>query len=433
MKTRRLSLNIGLIVLCHLMMANVAMAMSGLTLNQLNQLAIQNNKDLKAAKYNVTLATARLVQAGLWPNPNLNLADTTDRAFSNQGEYTRSVGFSQAFPIAGRIGRQKDVARVDVAIAMAEIKDAERKLKGEVATGFYVLVITDHRLQQLNSLLSISEKLMRVTHKRYHAAEVSELDANTAKLEYQRLLQEKRVLESQRISQIVQLNQLLGRSPTTPLRVNETIPRSVQLPKLPALQEAAIQQRPDMQATWLNLNRAQAAQQLARAERWADWTIGLGFEQSKLVVDGAPPQKSNRALSLNLSIPLPLLNSNQGRIAEAGAAGTQAHMKLQALKLTIEAEVASNYGLLQSLQRVLQSSQSNSLTLTARNVKLAREAYNNGQISLMEVVQAQRQQNDLQIAYLNTLDQYLQALVKLQIAMGGDLNRYHLICAEDND
>ncbi len=38
------------------------------------------------------------------------------------------------------------------------------------------------------------------------------------------------------------------------------------------------------------------------------------------------------------------------------------------------------------------------------------------------MVQAQRQQSDLQTTYLNTLDLYLQAIVKLQIATGRDFS-----------
>lgn len=408
----------GLMVCCFLSMTTVVNAVPSLTLNQLTAMAVQNNNDLRAAKYNVALAKARLIQAGLWPNPSLNLANSDDRVFYNEGEYTRSVGFSQAFPISGRIAQQKKVARVDVAIAMAEIKDAERKLQGEVAANFYAVIITDRKLQQLKNLLTINQKLVQVTHNRFHVAEVSEMDTNMARLEYQRLLQEKRVLESIRINQIAQLNQLLGRSPTTSLSLNKSLPQPVQLPRVIDVQTLALQQRPDMRAIWLTLHRTQAERMLARAERWADWTVGLGVQQDKIAVEGAPSQKADRLLSLNVSIPLPLLNANQGRILETEAASTQALMKLHALKLAIQTEVAGNYARVQALQNVLYESQSSSLKLAARNVKLARDAYSHGQASLLEVVQAQRQHNDLQTIYLNTLDQHLQALVKLCTALG---------------
>jgi cobalt-zinc-cadmium efflux system outer membrane protein len=393
---------------------------SELKLNQFIKIAIENNKDLQAAKYDISLAKGRLVQAGQWINPNLNLANTDDRLFRREGDYTRSIGFSQQFPIAGRIGQQKKVARVDVVIAIAEIKEAERKLAGEVANSFYGLLIAQRRLQQIKHLLPINQKLIRVTHNRLHAAEVSELDANTAKLEYQRLLQEKSVLESQQINQFAHLNELLGRPSSSPLLLDEKLPSLVQLPSLREIQKLALRNRADFQIAWLNLHRAQADIALARAERWSDWTVGLGIDQSKQVVEGAPPQNSNRALSLTLTIPLPLLNTNKGRILEAGAAEIKADAKIQAVQLFIETEVASSYQQVILLQSILKQSQSTSFSLSMRNIHLAQNAYSAGQISLFEVVQAQRQQNDLQMAYLDTLNQYLQALVKLCNSIGND-------------
>lgn len=82
----------------------IVVAKPALTLKQTTQIAIHNNRDLIAARYTVSLARARLIQAGLWPNPTLNLTDIDDKAFTNEGEYSRSAGFSQAFPISGRIG-----------------------------------------------------------------------------------------------------------------------------------------------------------------------------------------------------------------------------------------------------------------------------------------------------------------------------------------
>jgi cobalt-zinc-cadmium efflux system outer membrane protein len=391
---------------------------AGLNLNQFMQIAIQNNKDLQAAKYNISLAKARMVRAGQWNNPSLTLGNTDDRFFRDEGEYTRSVGFTQQFPIAGRIGKQKNVARVDVAIAIAEIKDAERKLKNGVANSFYSLLITDQRLQQVNRLLPVNQKLIRVTHNRLHAAEVSELDANTARLEYQRLLQVKSVLESKKISQLSNLNELLGRAPTSALLLDDKLPALSQLPRLIEMQTWALRNRSDFKIAWLSLHRAQADAVLARAERWADWTISAGVEQSKIVVQGAPPQNSDRALGLTLSVPLPLLNSNSGRILEAGTAEMQADAKIRSAQLSIETEVASSYQQVILLKDTLRQSQNQSLSLSTRNVKLAHQAYGIGQISLFEVVQVQRQQNDLQMAYLDTLDQYLQAIIKLCSALG---------------
>ncbi|MCA1657972.1 MAG: TolC family protein, partial [Verrucomicrobiaceae bacterium] len=69
-----------------------------LTMEQAVVAALSNNLDLRAASYEVEKARGRLLQAGLWPNPELELSTTTDRSFKNEGERTRAAGFQQAFP-----------------------------------------------------------------------------------------------------------------------------------------------------------------------------------------------------------------------------------------------------------------------------------------------------------------------------------------------
>jgi cobalt-zinc-cadmium efflux system outer membrane protein len=412
---RRLIVFTGIALLGSVSLAAYA---AGLTLEEVVGVAIHDNKDLQAARYAVEAARARLLQAGLLPNPRLDLSGKSDSIFNNEGEYTANVGFSQQFPIAGRIARQKDVAQADVALALAEINEAERKLAGDVVASFYRILALDRQIEVRDRLVGVDQQLAEVARNRFRAAEVSELDVNTSQLEMQRLTQERTLLLSQRATQLAQLNQLLGQSAAQPLALDNTLPTIEPLPSLIEAQQRALALRPDLRFALLNADRARADLALAHAQRWEDWTVGLGVEQSRLVVQGVPPQDRGRALGLTLSVPLPLLNKNQGRIAEAATAGAQAAARIEALKLNIENEVATTYAETERLRSALQQYQQNILPLGDRNVRLAQQGYNQGLVSVLEVVQAQRQQSELNISYLNTLDQYLQALMKQRLAVG---------------
>lgn len=394
-----------------------------MTLLQAIDIAVQDNKDLQAARLTVEQARARLLQAGLPSNPRLDIAAKNDRIFRNEGEYAASISISQQFSVAGRIGHQEEVARVDVALALAEIKQAELKLAGDVASRFYGLLALNRQIEARERLIAVEQKLVLGSRNRFKAAEVSELDINTAQLDLQRLTQERALLLSQRATQLAQLNQLLGRSATQAIELEDTLPTSDSLPSLADQQRQALSSRPDLRFALLNADRAQANQALAHAQRWEDWTVGVGLEQGHQVIDGVQPQGTSRALGLSLSIPLPLRNQNQGNIAEATATGAQANARIEALKLSIGNEVASAYAETEHLQQALAEYQRNMLAVSTRNVRLAQQGYNQGLIPIGDVVLVQRQQGELNIAYLNTLDQYLQALARLHIATG-DYVRY---------
>ena len=416
---RRLTLVIACGVLLSIfgLSANAA----GVTLDTAIDTAITGNKDLQAVRYAIDQARARLLQAGLLPNPRLELAKRDDRIFRNEGEYTASIGVSQQFPVTGRIARQRDVARVDVALALAEIGQAELKLASDVASGFYRVLALNRQIEIRDRLIEVDLKLVKGTRNRFKAAEVSELDVNAAQLDLQRLNQERTLLLSQRTTQLAQLNQLLGRLPAQPLDLDDALPGTESLPALLDRQQEALTWRPDLRFAQLNADRARADQALARSQRWEDWNVSLGVEQSRQFIDGAAPQRIGRTVGVTLSIPLPLFNGNQGRIAETMAAGNQAEARIEALRFSIRSEVAIVYAEAERLQQVLSEYQRNMLPLSERNVRLAQQGYDQGLVSIVEVVLVQRQQADLNGAYLTTLDQYLQASARLQTAAGSYL------------
>lgn len=386
------------------------------TLAQLIATAQRDNQELQAARYAVDIGRAKLVEAGLMPNPRVELAGASDFAFRNEGAYTGSVGVSQEFPVAGRILRQKDVARVDVALAQAEVEDAERRLAGEVAGDAYQLLVLDRQMQARDRLIEVDQRLLKAAQARYKAAEVSELDVNTASLDLQRLTQERALLDSQHAALLAKLNPLLGRPAEAPLILTEPPPTETAIDAPGVLQAKALASRPDLRIALLEADRAGAEKKLAEAKRWEDWTVGLGLQQDRQFIDGAPPQQTDRAFALNLSIPIPLWNRNQGAIAEAQATADQARARIAALKLSIAGEVVAAQREVASLRQVLHRNRDELLPIAERNVALAQKGYAQGLVSVLEVVQAQRQAGDLETADLEALDRYTQALARLRTA-----------------
>jgi cobalt-zinc-cadmium efflux system outer membrane protein len=392
-----------------------------LDLPRLVDIARKDNKSLQVACYAIDAARAKLLQAGLRSNPRLDLSTRSDFLFRNEGEYAASIGISQQFPISGRLLREKDVARVDIASAEAEVQEAERRLANDIAIAVARLVVVGQQILSRDALIALDEKLARTTRNRFKAAEVSEIDVNTVQLDLQRVVQERNLLQSQQQSLIVSLNTLLGRPPSAALEVDAAVPQPEPLPDLQQLQRRAIESRPDLHAAMLASDRAEADMLLAKASRWEDWTVGLELSQDKQVITGAPAQGVNRAIGVTVSIPLPLYNKGQGLIAAAQASGDQARARIAALQLDIDGEVAGAYGEVMRLQASLSQYGQRQFPLSGRSVRLAQQGYSQGLIQLSDVVQAQRQQTELHGAYLSTLDLYLQALARLHMAVGDNV------------
>lgn len=399
--------------------ASVALAaQEPLDVRQLVEIARHDNKDLQAARLAIDLARARLLQAGLRANPRLELSAQSDFLFRNEGEYATSVGLSQEFPIAGRIARQKDVARVDIALAELEVAEAERRIASELIGKVYRLALVSQQVSALDGTIAVEETLARTARRRFRAAEVSEMDVNTVRLDMQRLALERSLLQGEEQGLSAGINVLLGRPPAMPLRIDRAVPLALSIPPLAVLERTALAQRPDLRSAMLGIDRAAAERALARAQKWQDWTVGVEFAQDRQVVTGAPPQGADRAIGVSLSIPLPLHDKGQGLLAEAEANRARSEARVEALRLEIRGELSAAHAEATRLAASLAQYRSDVLPIAQRNVHLAQLGYSMGLTSVFEVVQAQRQLSETRKASLDLQDQYLKSLVRLHTAAG---------------
>lgn len=378
--------------------------------------AQRDNPALQAARSAIELSRARLANTGLKPNPRLEVGARSDFPFGNEGEYELSAAISQDIPMAGRLLRAKDVARVDVAIAQAEVDEAARKLTGEVADAAWRVRVLDRRIEEAKRPLAVDESLLAVLRKRLRAAEVSEMDINTVRIELQRHEQALRMLEAERQAIAAGLNALLGRPVDAPLRIAGDLVL-LPLPPLATLQAQARAQRPDWHLALLGLDRAAANAALARSERWEDWSVALGISQDRQVIQGAPPQDPGRMLGASLSIPLPLRNNGSARIAVASAESAQARALADAQGRAIDAEVAVAFVRVEGLRASLAQAQEG-FAPAERNLQLARLGYSMALLPVFDIVKAQRELAEAHARYFELLDEAMQAQVQLQTATG---------------
>src|SRR5712691_4841701 len=102
-------------------------AVLGMSFDQIAETALAQNKSLQAAREQLRQAEARLTQAGLHPNPTLDLARSTDVMFANEGESGLAVTLSQPIEVGGKRMKRIRVAEAEIDLAKAEIADAERQ------------------------------------------------------------------------------------------------------------------------------------------------------------------------------------------------------------------------------------------------------------------------------------------------------------------
>jgi len=379
--------------------------------------ALADNRDLAAARFAIGEAEGRLQQAGQRSNPELELGYGNDLAFANEGEYRLSAGFKQRFPVTGRLKKARDVGRVEVAMASAEIKNQERLLAGEVLGHSRELLVLQEKLTANESLRATLQTLIDASVRRMKLAEVSATDVNLSRLELQQMSLAHSLLLDQRLTVIASLNTLLGRDPETPLTMTGDLKPVFDPQAVVRFSSDAVGRRPDRQMAELAIDRSSSDLVLARAEKWEDWTVGLDYSRDYSRFGPPIGNKTDSFIGVSVSIPLPLKNQNQGRIREVFASRQRTSAELQALDLRIASEVQASAGRLRRLFDILQQYQTESLPLADDNVTQLQKGYAGGLVDIATIIQAQRQAGELRQGYLDALGQFEEALTAWQTAV----------------
>ena len=386
-----------------------------LTLDQAVPDALRDNLDLRAAYFEVEKARGRLIQAGLWPNPELGFSTTTDRTFRNEGERTSTAGFQQAFPISGRLHFAKQVSRVDVAQAMAEIRNRERLLIGEVERDFLTVLLLRQQISANREFIGANREFVDLFEQRLKRAEVSEVDVNLARVELQRLELESALLEADLTARELSLKLRLGLQPEQPLSVEGNIEALAARFRPENYEATMVVNRPDLRQAELGIDRANAEVWLARAEAWADWTLGSDYESERRV-DDPTGIRTDPSFAFRVSIPLAIWNRNQGRVYEQRAAGEQARQQVEALRLSIRSEIATGRARALKLREVTRNYRGKLLPSLARTADLVRKGYAEGLVAPTQIIQVQQQRATLRAAFLSANTSYIQTLVDLETA-----------------
>ncbi|MFQ5416272.1 MAG: TolC family protein [Myxococcota bacterium] len=378
--------------------------------------ALAANRDLRAARVAIDIARGGLLQAGRLANPELELGYSDDFAFKAEGERVGSVGFAQSFPVTARLGREKDVAREDVAIAEAEVRDFVRRLVAEVQSAFYSVRVLDEQLGVNRQIVAVVREVEDATASRLAAAEASPAEVSLLRIERMRLEQEAQRLIRERNVAAAALVRLLGRETPAGLSpVGELDPGT--LPSTPPVANGR-GDRPDLEAARRGIERADADRALARAEVWEDWTVGLGYEHSRGVFDDPIGVKRDSVLALGVTVPFPLWNRQQGRIAAAEAELRRSRHSRDALALRVAEEIRAAQARVRTLRSSVDAYAQDILPEATRSQKLFERGYRQGLVGIAELLQAQRQYDEVRALYVQLQGDLRQAAITLEAATG---------------
>lgn len=396
----------------------------GTTIESLLSQALQQNRDLLAARQNVAIIRGRLIQAGLRPNPTVDTEYITDKVSSREGEYGLSLSYIQPIELGGKRAKRRQVAELELQQSEKELAFQERQLAAEIQSQYAEALAAAEVLRAAEQLVALNEQTLRVTQARLTEGDVAKLDVNLIRVEVNRLRAQQAVAENRVRAALLQIRTLAGLGIDESLRLSGGLASAPPLDglTLEGLQTAALQTRTDLQAARIAEEAAEARISLAESQAVPDISVFGRYTQDKSIFNNVPLigrlSDVDKKAAVGVSVTLPIFNRNQGAIAEAAAARVQTRHRREFLEQVVKRDVALAYGRLQTAKETVQLYETEILPRGQENLRMIRTAYDLGDQQVLEVVAEQRRLIEAQQQYIDALREYRVALVELERAVG---------------
>ena len=317
-----------------------------ISLETAEQIFLQHNLQLLAAKYNINAAKASIIQAHIWNNPNLSIGQNiynkfTSKYFDFSKTGNTDLQLQQLFLLAGKRNDQIKLAQINSEVAEDSFYDLLRTLKFELRTNFYNLYFLQKSEKFYDNTIPSVQKTVDAAQRIYeqHAillSEVLRLKSLLFSLQNERLGIENQIYDIQNNLNVLLSDSTNSHSYFSP-QLNVAFYDSLNANSI-SLNDAlgtALENRPDVKIAASNVIYEKTNLTLQKALAIPDLTIGGSYSRNGGYI--------RDYLALTLSVDLPIFNRNQGNIQVSENTLEENKILLNQAKQSVKKEVVSAY------------------------------------------------------------------------------------------
>jgi cobalt-zinc-cadmium efflux system outer membrane protein len=389
-----------------------AMLHEELTLDRAVQIALINNHNLQASYEDLGIAQADLVQAGLLQNPVFN---AIIRLPDGGGITDMELSVTQNFIDLLSMPLRKKVAAASFESTKLKVAQQIVDLAGEAQAAFYSAQAAQQIAQMQHAVMQSSAASFDATKRIHDAENMSDLDFATQQAQYEQAKLDEAQGEADSALARERLNEIMGVwGSNTEWKITSHLPEmpATAIP-IDGLEQFALKQRLDL---------AQARQEVEVASRNIRASNLFGpFTDSSLGIDTEHDPSGQWVTGPTLSIPIPLFDTGQAKVAKLKAQWRQAHEQYAAKSVEVRSQVRTAWRQMQAAHDRAEEYRTAIVPLRQKIVEQTQLQYNGMLVGVFQLLDAKQNEIDANREYVASLREYWLARTGLQKALGGRL------------
>jgi cobalt-zinc-cadmium efflux system outer membrane protein len=390
-----------------------------------------NNQDLAAMRTRSDEARGLLRQAGVKPALTIEAGSASGRLLRTVGEEEYSAGVGKIFETGGKRARRIDAAQVRLRQTSAEYLERLRQLSYEIKSRYADALSESQRIEVLDQILASNQRSLELTKARVEKGDAAQLEQTLLEVEIGRLTAQRATINGRRESALVDLRRLAGLAPGSEIAIGSAFYSGPTDSGMDTLTPIALEQRPDLKLARLVEQLGDAELRLVEAQGRPDVSVTARYFKRNSQFDdqyGVNAQGSrvllrdrDDILAVGVSIPILTKNRNLGNVEAAQARILSARQRARYLENAIPLEVESAWRRWSAARSTAGSLESTVLPQAQRNLEVIQQAYQLGQLRLLDVLSEQRRLLDLRLSTVDAQSEAARAFAELERAVGGTI------------
>jgi len=364
----------------------------GTTLVELLSLAEASSPTLRQFAIEIESTRGKARQAGLYPNPVASGGAT--QIAGPQSQYFAAL--SQEIVTRGKL--QLSQAAVCREVAQAEFRyvQARFELLTAVRQGYFVSLAAQRRMEISNRLVEIAKK-SRLAAKRAQQAGAGTLsDTLLLEIEFEKAEVTLENVETKWQASQQQLVATMGRRDFQLVRIHGDLTESLKRFESQVLIDGYVPYNAEVQSAEQDVERNRYLLQRAIVEPFPNVTIYGGYQYQV-----SPIQ--NMGL-LNVFVPLPFWNKNEGNIASANAQVFKAQATVEQVQNQIAKHMADASGRFRVADQQVRRYSDRIVPKAQKAVDIIQDGFTLGELDFLRLLQTQRALVDSKLGYIDALE-----------------------------
>ena len=376
---------------------------TGLTLGELEQMALSNNPTLAQAAAEIRAATGRRLQSGLYPNPTVGYQGEQVRGGS-QGGGEQGFFVSQDIVLGGKLGLNRRVLEQETKQAAAEAEEQRLRVVNGVRMFYYQALAAQEMVDLRHKLSKLAEDAVQTSHQLGNVGQADQPDVLQAEVEGEQAELAVVAAEQNQVRAWRALAATVGK-PQMPL--THVAGSLEDLPEDSPDQwlQAILQESPAVKIAALGVVKAEASLARAKREPIPDLQLRGGLQQNREL-----DATTNRPIGLQgfaeVGVQIPIFNRNQGNVQASRAGVERAQREVQRVQLVLRERAATLLQNYVTSRSTVEKYRNHMIPRARKAYELYLKSYGGMAAAYPQVLISQRTLFQLQTDYIAALENF---------------------------